>query len=42
MEKLETDRIEVQRQIEYWCAQVMIAETALDYATNQLEIWSDK
>lgn len=35
-------RQRVQIQIEYWVKQVMLAEIALNYATEQLEIWSDR
>lgn len=38
----ETREAYVRRQVEYWVTQVIFAETALEYATEQLEKWSDK
>lgn len=38
----QVERAHVKRQIEYWVGQVIFAETALSYATEQLEMWSDK
>lgn len=39
---METTPAEVQKQIEYWIKEIDVAEKALAYAVNQLEVWSDR